>query len=75
MIDGGGEINNSGLTAGIVDNVYTFISPILVGGQGAPGLIGGMGVSKIAKAINLKNMKFTQMGEDLMVEAITCSVE
>ena len=75
LIEGGGEINSSALAAGIVDKVYTFISPILVGGQGAPGLIGGMGVSKIAKAINLKNMKVTQMGEDLMVEAVPCLAE
>ena len=75
LIEGGGEINSSALTAGIVDKVYTFISPILVGGQQAPGLIGGMGVFRIAKAINLKNMKVTQMGEDLMVEARPCSVE
>ena len=35
----------------------------------------GMGISKIAKAINLKNMKVTQMGEDLMVEAVPCLAE
>ena len=75
MIEGGGEINSSALTAGIVDKVYTFISPILVGGQGAPGLIGGIGVSKIAKAINLKNVKVIQMGEYLMVEAVPCLAE
>ena len=75
LIEGGGEINNSALKAGIVDKIYTFISPILVGGRGAPGLIGGSGVSKIAKAVNLKHMKVTQMGEDLMVEAIPCSAE
>ena len=75
LIEGGGEINSSALGAGIVDKVYTFISPILVGGQQAPGLIGGMGISKIAKAINLKNMKVTQMGEDLMVEAVPCLAE
>ena len=62
-------------TTGIVDKIYTFISPILVGGQGAPGLIGGIGVSKVVKAINLKNMKVTQMGEDLMVEAVPCLAE
>jgi len=75
LIEGGGEINSSALKAGIVDKVYTFISPILIGGQAAPGLIGGIGVSKIVKAINLKNMKATQMGEDLMVEAVPCLAE
>ena len=75
LIEGGGEINNSALAAGIVDRIYTFISPILVGGQQATGPMGGAGVAKIAKAMSLKNMKVTQMGEDLMVEAVPCLAE
>ena len=75
LIEGGGEINNSALIAGIVDKIYIFISPILIGGKQAPGLIGGLGVSKIVKALSLKNMKVTEMGEDLMVEAEPCSAE
>ena len=54
LIEGGGEINNSALKAGIVDKIYIFISPILIGGKQAPGLIGGLGVSKIVKALSLK---------------------
>jgi len=75
LIEGGGEINNSALKAGIVDKIYIFISPILIGGKQAPGLIGGGGVSKIAKALSLKNMRVTKMGEDLMVEAVPCLAE
>ena len=75
LIEGGGEINSSAFSAGIVDKVFVFICPILIGGKQAPGPIGGVGVEKITKAMNLKNMKVTQLGEDLMVEAEACSVE
>jgi len=75
LIEGGGEINGSAISAGIVDRVYAFISPILIGGHQAPGPIGGMGVSKIAKAIGMKNVKVKKIGEDLLVEAEPCSVE
>ena len=75
LIEGGAEINASALQAGIVDRFITFISPILVGGQQAPGPIGGKGIDKVANAKGLKNMKVTQMGKDVMVEAIPCSVE
>ncbi len=75
LIEGGGEINSSALEAGVVDRVFAFISPILVGGQQAPGPIGGKGVAKIAKAMKLKNMKVMQIGDDLMVEAEPCSAE
>ena len=75
LIEGGGEINSSAFEAGIVDRVFVFISPILVGGQQAPSPIGGKGVAKIAKAMKLENMKFVQIGDDLMVEAVPCSAE
>ena len=75
LIEGGSEINSSAFSAGIVDRVFAFICPILVGGQQAPGPIGGMGIDKITKAISLKNMKVIQLGEDLMVEAEPCSAE
>ena len=75
LIEGGGEINSSAFAAGIVDRVFAFISPILVGGQQAPSPIGGKGVNKITKAMRLKNMKVIQIGEDLMVEAEPCSAE
>jgi diaminohydroxyphosphoribosylaminopyrimidine deaminase / 5-amino-6-(5-phosphoribosylamino)uracil reductase len=75
LIEGGGEINSSALEAGIVDRVFAFISPILVGGQQAPSPIGGEGVAKITKAMRLDNMKVTPTGDDLMVEAEICLAE
>ena len=75
LIEGGGEINSSALEAGIVDRVFAFISPILVGGQQAPSPIGGDGVEKITKAMRLDNMKVIPIGDDLMVEAEICSAE
>ena len=75
LIEGGSEINSSALEAGIVDRVFAFISPILVGGQQAPSPIGGDGVAKITKAIRLDNMKVIPIGDDLMVEAEICSAE
>jgi diaminohydroxyphosphoribosylaminopyrimidine deaminase / 5-amino-6-(5-phosphoribosylamino)uracil reductase len=75
LIEGGGEINSSALEAGIVDRVFAFISPILVGGQQAPSPIGGDGVAKITKAMRLDNMRVIPIGDDLMVEAEICSAE
>ena len=75
LIEGGGEINSSALESGIVDRIFAFISPILVGGQQAPSPIGGEGVAKITKAMRLDNMKVITIGDDLMVEAEICSVE
>ena len=75
LVEGGSEINSSAFSAGIVDRVYAFICPVLIGGRNAPGPIGGLGFDKIAKALSLKNMKVVQFGDDLMVEAEPCLVE
>ena len=50
LLEGGSEINSSAFSAGIVDRVYAFICPVLIGGRNAPGPIGGLGFDKIAKA-------------------------
>jgi len=68
-------LNASIVKAGGADRIITFISPILIGGVKAPGLLGGSGVMKVAGAMKLENMEVTKMGEDLMVEATICSAE
>jgi len=75
LIEGGSELNASVVKAGVVDRVVAFISPILIGGAKAPGFLGGQGVVKVNGAMNLKDIKVTKIGEDLMVEATLCSVE
>ncbi|MBT5868641.1 MAG: bifunctional diaminohydroxyphosphoribosylaminopyrimidine deaminase/5-amino-6-(5-phosphoribosylamino)uracil reductase RibD [Nitrospinaceae bacterium] len=75
LVEGGAELNASIVKAGGADRIITFISPILIGGVKAPGLLGGSGVMKVAGAMKLENMEVTKMGEDLMVEATICSAE
>ncbi len=75
LIEGGAELNASVLKAGVVDRVVAFISPILIGGSKAPGFLGGLGVMKVNRALKLKNLEVTKIGEDLMVEATPCLVE
>jgi diaminohydroxyphosphoribosylaminopyrimidine deaminase / 5-amino-6-(5-phosphoribosylamino)uracil reductase len=75
LIEGGSGINASFVKAGVVDRVVAFISPILIGGIQAPSFLGGQGVMKVKGAIDLKDINVTKVGDDLMVEAIPCSVE
>lgn len=54
LIEGGGEVHASALEAGIVDEVFVFIAPIIVGGRGAKSPVGGSGKETIAEALKLK---------------------
>ena len=66
MIEGGSELNSSAIKAGVADKILIFTAPKLIGnGHGA---IGNLGVSKIDKAINLKDSVCSRIGKDMLVE-------
>lgn len=66
MIEGGSELNSSAIKAGIVDKILIFAAPKIIGnGLGA---IGSLGISKIDKAINLKNPITRKIGKDFLIE-------
>ncbi len=69
LIEGGSEINASALAAGIVDKVMCFIAPRLIGGQNAPGPIGGVGIRSLSDAANLRRISVTPLPEhDILIE-------
>lgn len=69
LIEGGGEINASAIAAGVVDKVMCFVAPKFIGGQDAPGPIGGIGIRSLADAVNLQRINITPMPEhDLLIE-------
>ena len=68
LIEGGSEIAASSLAAGIVDKLVLFIAPLLIGGREAPPVIGGVGVGPLADAARLSDVRWSAVGDDLMVE-------
>jgi diaminohydroxyphosphoribosylaminopyrimidine deaminase/5-amino-6-(5-phosphoribosylamino)uracil reductase len=68
LVEGGSRVHGAFFDAGLVDKVVLFYAPILIGGDEAPGPIGGKGVGKLAKAMRLKDTKMTALGPDWMVE-------
>jgi len=68
LLEGGGEVNASALSAGIVDKVMVFVAPILIGGKNAPGPLGGKGVRRLESAFKIKNMTVNQIGNDFLLE-------
>ena len=68
LIEGGSTINYAALEAQIVDKVYAFIAPKLIGGSTAKTPIGGAGRSFMREAISLKGVRWKSFGEDMMAE-------
>ncbi|GMO65584.1 MAG: bifunctional diaminohydroxyphosphoribosylaminopyrimidine deaminase/5-amino-6-(5-phosphoribosylamino)uracil reductase RibD [Endomicrobiia bacterium] len=67
LIEGGGEVIASALFSNVVDDIYFFISPKIVGGKFAVSSVGGQGVEKICESLLVKNMKTRKIGSDLLI--------
>ncbi|MDR0956856.1 MAG: bifunctional diaminohydroxyphosphoribosylaminopyrimidine deaminase/5-amino-6-(5-phosphoribosylamino)uracil reductase RibD [Endomicrobium sp.] len=67
LIEGGSEIIASALFSGVVENIYFFIAPKIIGGKFAIPVVGGVGVSKISEALSVKDMKVKKIDSDLLI--------
>jgi diaminohydroxyphosphoribosylaminopyrimidine deaminase/5-amino-6-(5-phosphoribosylamino)uracil reductase len=67
MVEAGNRINTSFLQAGLVDKLYVFIAPKLLGGNNFAW--NSLGISNITQAMLLNNMKYEQIGTDILVTA------
>jgi riboflavin-specific deaminase-like protein len=65
LCEGGGEINGALIHAGLVDEIYLTLVPIIFGGRDAPTLAGGLGVEALKTAIRLKLKAQQQTGNEL----------
>jgi diaminohydroxyphosphoribosylaminopyrimidine deaminase/5-amino-6-(5-phosphoribosylamino)uracil reductase len=68
LIEGGNELNARALEAGIVDRIYLFVAPKIIGGRGAKPVIGGAGATRMADAVLLGPARVRRFGPDLLLE-------
>lgn len=71
LVEGGAKLNAALMTQRWVDKVYWFIALKIVGGENAPGPIGGAGVAEMSEAVALNNWQIRTIGPDLIIEAYT----
>jgi len=69
LVEGGSRLHAAVLQAGLADRIVAYIAPVLIGGQEAPGPVGGAGVAEIAQALRLRTLTVRSVGPDLCVEA------
>jgi diaminohydroxyphosphoribosylaminopyrimidine deaminase/5-amino-6-(5-phosphoribosylamino)uracil reductase len=52
-----------------------FMAPKIIGGEKAPGMIGGDGAFRIRDAVPLNILKIKLIGSDLMIEGALARIE
>lgn len=64
----GGLLSWSLLNAGVVNKIYAFIAPKIIGGASSPTPVGGHGVPDPSLAFMLKDRRMKRFGDDLLIE-------
>lgn len=67
LIEGGGTINATAIQEKIVNKVYAYIAPKLIGGKEALSPITGKGVDSMKDAIMLEELDVEKIGEDFLM--------
>jgi diaminohydroxyphosphoribosylaminopyrimidine deaminase/5-amino-6-(5-phosphoribosylamino)uracil reductase len=68
MVEGGGTLIGTLFDEGLVDKILFFISPKIIGGKEAISSVMGKGVSRIDKAVKIKDIKLRRFAEDFLIE-------
>jgi len=64
FVEGGGQVAASFLRCGLVDALEWFRAPMVIGGEGRPG-IGALAVAALADAPRLRRLEVREVGADL----------
>ena len=75
LLGGGGTLNAAFLEAGCVDEVWAFIAPKIIGGEGAKTPVSGKGIEKMNNAIQLQNIDIQNINGDILIKGKICSRE
>src|SRR5438309_4082718 len=67
LLEGGGALNWSMLSSGLVDEVSVAITPRILGGEKAVTLVEGKGVALVKDAVKIKLLRTAKYGPDLVV--------
>ena len=73
LVEGGAEVHGSFFDQRLVDRVYAYLAPTIIGGADAKGPVGGIGAASLAEAMRLGELEVESLGPDLLITATKSS--
>lgn len=67
LVEGGGAVLGSLFDASLVDKVYAFIAPVIIGGSGAASPVEGFGVASMDRSWKIRRPDLRAIGPDWLV--------
>ena len=68
LLEGGGNLNFSFLEGELVDEIYAFVAPKIVGGMNAKTSVEGRGVEKMMEALPFRLADVERLGGDVLLK-------
>jgi diaminohydroxyphosphoribosylaminopyrimidine deaminase / 5-amino-6-(5-phosphoribosylamino)uracil reductase len=69
LVEGGGEVNASFLLGGLAQRIAFFYAPKILGGRDARKGVAGDGAKNLSEIIQLREVEWRRLGEDLLLTA------
>ena len=67
LVEGGSELLGSLFDQRLVDKVVAFVAPVIIGGGGAPGPVSGEGALRMADALRLSDVAYSELDGNVMI--------
>lgn len=67
LVEGGATLSGSFVAKKLVDKVYFFIAPKIIGGKEAKTPVSGTGILNLQEALTLKDIKIEKLEEDILI--------
>lgn len=67
LVEGGATLNGSFVAKKLVDKVYFFIAPKIIGGKEAKTPVAGTGILNLQEALTLKDIQIEKLEEDILI--------
>jgi len=64
----GGRLGAEAIASGMVQKVYAFIAPKIIGGDRAPSPVGDLGLTEMTQALDLSEVHYQSLGNDILIE-------
>jgi 2,5-diamino-6-(ribosylamino)-4(3H)-pyrimidinone 5'-phosphate reductase len=75
LIEGGGTIIWNFLQAQLVDEIYVYIGPIVIGGKNTPTMADGMGITSENEVIELDIEMVEKMGKGILIHYVPKNIK
>ncbi|MBT3865138.1 bifunctional diaminohydroxyphosphoribosylaminopyrimidine deaminase/5-amino-6-(5-phosphoribosylamino)uracil reductase RibD [Candidatus Peregrinibacteria bacterium] len=70
FVEGGGEVHGSFVDASLVDDIYFYIAPKIIGGEDAVDVVKGGGVSNLKDVLKFKKTDVSKLKDDILIHGI-----